>query len=177
MARIVQAVAAESKTPKGVIADHAFRVTMRIITLFAILLATSFSSQAECYDWPMRIVRGQLAYDADTIYIVMPGLPPEVEQMSVRVNGVDAPEIKGKCDDEKYQAKKGRAFVQDLLAGAGQVRFCNPKWGKYAGRVLADVKIDGADLAEILIKRGFGRAYHGERREGWCLGKQGARHN
>lgn len=177
MARIVQAVAAEGKAPEGVIVDHAFRGAMRIIALFVILLVAPFSSQAECYDWPMRVIRGKLAYDADTIYVMMPGLPPEIEQMSVRVNGVDAPEIKGKCDDEKDQAEKGRAFVQDLLAAAGQVRFCNPKWGKYAGRVLADVKIDGADLAGMLIEKGFGRAYHGERREGWCLGKQAARRN
>ncbi len=45
----------------------------------------------------------------------------------------------------------------------------NVKYGKYAGRVVADVKLEGGDsLADRIISQGLGREYHGGRREGWC---------
>ncbi len=138
-----------------------------VLALLALLMA--LPAYAECYDWPLRVgYQGRIAYDADTIYVMMPGLPPELEKMSVRVNGVDAPEIKGKCDLEKDLAKKARDYVLDLLIRANKVRFCEPKWGKYAGRVVADVMVDGKLLSELLIDNGLGRLYDGGKREGWC---------
>lgn len=45
----------------------------------------------------------------------------------------------------------------------------NVKHGKYAGRVVADVKLDGgANLADKIISQGLGREYHGGARKGWC---------
>ena len=45
-------------------------------------------------------------YDGDTITFTLPGLHPIIgEKISIRVNGIDTPEIKGKCDKEKYDAK------------------------------------------------------------------------
>ncbi len=44
------------------------------------------------------------------------------------------------------------------------------KRGKYAGRVVADVKLNNGDnLAAKIISQGLGREYHGGAREGWCL--------
>jgi len=138
-------------------------------TLLATVLffiATSSVAGATCYDWLLRTDRP--AYDGDTLYITMPGLPPELSEMLVRVAGVDTPEIKGKCEVEKTLAIQARDFVTQSLKEAHSVAFCNPKWGKYGKRVIADVVIDGKNLAATLIENGLGRPYGGGRRKGWC---------
>ncbi len=86
---------------------------------------------------------------------------------SVRLRGVDTPELRGKCEEEKEQARLARAFtIQALESGA---TLTEVKKGKYAGRVIATVTLAGGkDLAEELIAAGLGRAYDGGKREGWC---------
>ena len=133
--------------------------------LTAVLLLLPSVAGATCYDWPLR---NPSAHDGDTLRITMPGLPPELSAMLARVAGVDAPEIKGKCEAEVTAAIQARDFVIRSLAEARSVSFCNPAWGKYAGRVLADVMVDGKSLAATLIERGLGRPYGGERRKVWC---------
>ncbi len=145
----------------------AYRLILALLALLVLL--TAFQAQAECYDWPLRVgYQGRIAYDGDTIYVTMPGLPPEISAMSVRINGIDTPEIRGKCQAEKDMAVKARDYVLGLLSAAKTVQFCNPQWGKYAGRVVADVKVDGKLLSELLIENSLGRPYDGGKREGWC---------
>lgn len=136
--------------------------------LALVFLTLPSLSVADCYDWPLRSVDGREAYDGDTIRITMPGLPPELSEMLVRVPGVDTPEIKGKCEAENTRAIQARDFVTRSLAEAHTVSFCNPAWGKYGKRVLAEVMIDGKSLAATLIERGLGRPYDGGSRKGWC---------
>jgi micrococcal nuclease len=144
---------------------------MYLSTFTTLLLSflLSFPANADCYDWPLREGgSGRVAYDADTIYVSMLGIAPELEKMSVRVNGVNAPELRGKCDTEKKLAIKARDYVLVKLEKADRVSFCNPLWGKYAGRVVADVMVDNKSLSEMLIANGFGRLYDGGKRKSWC---------
>ena len=135
------------------------------VVLASLLLLVPSVAGATCYDWPLRTPP---AYDGDTLRITMPGLPPELSEMLVRVAGVDTPEIKGRCEAEKTLAIQARDFVIRSLGEARSVSFCNPKWGKYGKRVIAEVMLDGKSLAATLIERGLGRPYHGGRRKGWC---------
>jgi len=58
--------------------------------------------------------------------------------------------------------------VKSLILGE-VVQLENVKHGKYAGRVVAEVILDGGEnLADKIIQQGLGREYHGGRREGWC---------
>jgi|SaaInlStandDraft_2_1057019.scaffolds.fasta_scaffold108887_2 micrococcal nuclease len=89
-------------------------------------------------------------------------------ETQVRINGVDTPELRGKCDHERRLAKAARTFVLEHLANGG-VHLHDIHYGKYAGRVVARVVLaDGRDLAKALIKAGLGRAYTGGRRRPWC---------
>lgn len=54
-----------------------------------LVLIFPFLAAATCYDWPLRTVDGRAAYDGDTVYVTMPGLPPELAQMSVRALGIE----------------------------------------------------------------------------------------
>ncbi len=84
----------------------------------------------------------------------------------MRVNGVDTPEIRGKCQAEKDLAIRARDFVRGKVGE--RVRIANMKHGKYAGRVVADVLVDGERLSDMLITRGLGRSYEDGQRESWC---------
>ncbi|OKH87107.1 thermonuclease family protein [Thalassospira sp. TSL5-1] len=126
-------------------------------------------AHAACYDWPLRQRGGEYAYDGDTIYVLIPGLPGEIAQMSVRVRGVDTPEIRGKCTSEKQLASKARDYARQSLKQAKKVEFCEPEWGRYGGRVVASVRIDGRALDQELISAGLARPYDGKtKRAPWC---------
>ena len=117
------------------------------------------------YRWP--IVR---VIDGDTIEVdAGADMPPELARLSVRLRGVDTPEKGGraKCDAERRAARAATAFTAAAVAGGG-VTFRNLAWGTWAGRVLADVFVDGRSLADRLIIEGHGRAYDGGRRVPWC---------
>lgn len=107
-------------------------------------------------------------YDADTFRVDIDAWPPIVgKNVPIRVLGVDAPEIRGKCPSEKLAAKQARAFTLSSLSGATQIELRNIKRGKYF-RLLAEVYIDGNSLSEMLIDAGHARYYAGGKRERWC---------
>jgi len=78
--------------------------------------------------------------------------------MPVRVKGVDAPEIRGKCEEEKRQARQAKEFSRRLLLQTETVELRRIERGKYF-RLLADVYVDGESLAEQLINHGLARPY------------------
>lgn len=100
-------------------------------------------------------------YDGDTFKINLScSLSAYCDKVSVRVRGVDTPEIKGKTAREKELAKKAKAFTKDFLADK-PVTLRNCGRDKYF-RLLCDVSNgSGQDLARELIKRDLGYAYEG----------------
>lgn len=109
-------------------------------------------------------------YDGDTFYIEMPGLPPELRRIGVRVRGIDTAEIRGKCDREKHTVAGAKAFTTRMLKLSGNRVFLRGlKWDKYGGRVGADVFLsNGENLAQLMITQGYARPYTGGKRAGWC---------
>ena len=92
-------------------------------------------------------------YDGDTITFNLSGLHPNIgEKTSIRVNGIDTPEIKGKCEKEKYDAQQARDMVTDILKDSEQITLMNMEKGKYF-EVAADVIVDGKNLAGMLLDR------------------------
>ena len=88
----------------------------KIIVLFLpLLLCNALHSYAESYgDYQGAIYLQN--YDGDTIRFDLPGYPPIAgDDIRVRVNGIDTPEIKGKCEKEKYDAQQARDMVTDIL--------------------------------------------------------------
>ena len=136
-----------------------------IISFFLLAPATAWTDPAITGPVAAKVIR---VYDGDTFTVEAYPWPGITAKASVRVNGVDTPEIRGKCESEKRKAIAAREFVKWLVLG--EVVFLqNVKYGKYAGRVVADVKLKGGDsLADKIISQGLGREYHGGAREGWC---------
>jgi len=77
-----------------------------------------------------------------------------VELMSVQLFAplgfvsIDTPEIRGKCEKEKYDAKQAREMVADILKDAEQITLKRMERGKYF-RITADVIVDGENLATV----------------------------
>lgn len=107
-------------------------------------------------------------YDGDTMRVVASVWPGMTAESSVRVDGVDTPELRARCPEERDAALAARDAVRELVAGAAAVEITDPFHGRYAGRVVAGVLIDGEPLADMLIARGLGRPYDGGTRASWC---------
>ena len=108
-------------------------------------------------------------YDGDTITFNLPNLHPIIgKKIVVRVNGIDTPEIRGKCDQEKYDAEQAKGMVENLLKDAERIDLKNLQRGKYF-RIVADVYADGENLAEALVDSGMAVRYNGGKKNSrWC---------
>ena len=108
-------------------------------------------------------------YDGDTIRFDLPKYPPIAgDDIRVRVNGIDTPEIKGKCEKEKYEAQQAKEMVADILKDAEQIALKNMERGKYF-RIAADVIVDGENLADMLVEAGMAVRYNGGKKtKNWC---------
>ncbi|MGK2741724.1 thermonuclease family protein [Tepidicaulis sp. LMO-SS28] len=113
---------------------------------------------------PAHVVR---VVDGDTLDVRARIWLGQDVAVRVRIAGIDTPELRGKCAEEKARAKAAKLFL--IPVEGREVRLTNIHYGKYAGRVLADVADDArGDLANALIEAGFARAYDGGARSGWC---------
>ncbi|XOF33515.1 MAG: thermonuclease family protein [Candidatus Electrothrix sp. YB6] len=115
-------------------------------------------------------------YDGDTITVDLKGHHPLFgDNISVRVAGIDTPEIRGKCAQEKELAREAKQVVGQILQDARRIRLNNVRRGKYF-RIVADVKADRQDIAELLIDEGLAVPYDGGKKTyDWCRGKTGKR--
>jgi endonuclease YncB( thermonuclease family) len=87
---------------------------------------------------------------------------------TVRVRGIDAPEIKGKCDWEKEHAQMAKARMEDLTKN-NEIILTDIQRDKYGGRVIADVATPGvANVSSVMIHENLARPYFGKKRAGWC---------
>lgn len=117
------------------------------ILALALLLAPAAIAQS-----PARVI------DGDTIVV-------GVEH--IRIMGLDAPEIHGRCPYEVRLAARARQRMRQLVA--------NGVWLTTHGRdryrrTLAIVRdSQGRDVAQVMIAEGLARSYDGRtRRQSWC---------
>jgi len=107
-------------------------------------------------------------YDGDTFRVNIDSLPPLVgKNIPIRLEGVDTPEIQGKCQYEKDLAIKARDFVRSKLDNAKEIMLNNLKRGKYF-RIVADVTVDGVSLEKELLENELAYKYSGGKKSSWC---------
>jgi endonuclease YncB( thermonuclease family) len=54
------------------------------------------------------------------------------------------------------------------LVGNKELLLSEVKNDKYGGRIVANVKVGGVDIAQELLKKGLARVYNGEKKKSWC---------
>ncbi|MCW5211349.1 thermonuclease family protein [Desulfobulbus sp. TB] len=111
-------------------------------------------------------------YDGDTITVDIKDQHPLIgENIPIRVAGIDTPEIKGKCAQEKELAHEAKEVVYELFQHGRKVKLKNLRRGKYF-RIIADVYVGRRNLANVLIKKGLAVRYDGGTKGyDWCSSK------
>jgi len=120
-------------------------------------------------------------YDADTCRVNLPRNAFNDDwayelfghNIPIRVEGIDAPEIRGKCQKEKDLAYEARDMVRGLFENAQTITLTiddNPKEvrGKYF-RIVGRLKADGVDISDLLIQKNLAVPYDGGTKvKDWC---------
>jgi endonuclease YncB( thermonuclease family) len=109
-------------------------------------------------------------YDGDTVTVNIPGIHPFFgKKMSIRVNGIDTPEIRTKDKCEKVKGKLAKSIVFNLCSRAKSIKLKNVSKGKYF-RIVGDLYCDGKLVSQELIKKKLAVKYDGgtKTKVNWC---------
>ena len=135
-----------------------------ILILFNSIIA---ASNAEDYS-DVSVSRIIKVIDGDTFRADINELPDIIgKNIRIRILGINAPEINGKCAFEKELAIKARDFVQILLNNADLVVLKNLNRGNFF-RLLAEVIVDGKNLGELLVANDLAVRYQDKKKSSWC---------
>jgi endonuclease YncB( thermonuclease family) len=114
----------------------------------------------------IKIARVIKVYDGDTITIAS-YYPSHKERklykFSVRLSGIDCPEMRGASSTERKTAVIAKDFLHDLLYNQ-LVQLNNISLDKY-GRLLADVKLGDISCSELLIEKRLAVKYNGKKKK------------
>lgn len=153
---------------------------MKRLTLTLLLLLMPAIASCESGYMMMPILE---VYDGDTIKtkFSVTRMAPPLNMVSIRVNGVDTPEMpaksyretgklnRAKCVKEAELALKARDAVIEAIEDKRYMKVTNFRWGRNGGRIIGDVKINGIDIKTFLIENGYAVVYHGTgERQDWC---------
>lgn len=113
---------------------------------------------------PVRYAKVVKVYDGDTITVVSTldfevYQSPQLYKFSVRLHGIDTPEMKTKNENEKKLATIARDELRKQLDGK-IVELKNVATEKY-GRLLADVYVGDIHINEWMIAKGYAVKYNG----------------
>jgi micrococcal nuclease len=111
---------------------------------------------------PLKTGKVIRVYDGDTITIAsrVPGLyNSPIYKFSIRLNGIDAPEMTGKDADEKEIAIKARDALTAKILGR-EIRLENIQTEKY-GRLLTDIYFGNTHINKWMIEERYAVVYDG----------------
>lgn len=116
------------------------------------------------------VVRG--VHDGDTINVTLDSLPVPLNHASIRLRGIDTPEMgaRAKCDFERMLANLAKAYLASMIKPGDIITVTNLDWDKYGGRILGEV-IDGAgrNVNALMILNHHAEPYNGEGvKFNWC---------
>ena len=142
---------------------------MRVLSVICVLFLSPLMSAAEAKQvlpgpFPFELVE---VIDGDTFRARVDIWLGQSVTVKVRLQGVDTPEMNGKCAAEKKLARRAKAFAENWLK-TNQAQLVNVHYGTYAGRVLATAQIKNGDsLSAALLAENLAKPYRGRRAQ-WC---------
>ncbi len=147
-------------------------VSVVFLLLFSVAQAFGAANSDSCQheSSAFKCVKVLKNYDGDTLTVDIPHMHPLFgKAVSVRIAGIDTPEVKTKDQCEKAAGRAARNLVESLLKNAQRVDLLNVQRDKYF-RVLADVTVDGVLIKDILLKNKLAYSYDGgtKKQVNWC---------
>lgn len=109
-------------------------------------------------------------YDGDTFYIkVRADRCPNLlcKKVGIRLRGIDAPELKGACEQERIRAKEARNYLADRLKSGKTIVVKDVRKSIYS-RLIGTLYIGKTDIAKEMLAMGLVRPNQGEKRKSWC---------
>lgn len=135
---------------------------MRI--LFLIFFAALFGKQTY---GTLSVKEVKRVHDGDTFIADVAGVHPLIgDEISIRIKGIDAPEITDSRPEIKEKAINARDYLAARLRDAWSIQLENVERDKYF-RILADVTLDGVDIREELLNANLAKPYDGKTKSGW----------
>ena len=155
------------------------------IIVYSLIMTSVIQSSESVFNWDNVNLKDSITfkpmfttakvvkvYDGDTITVATPlhfdNSP--IYRFSVRLRGIDCPEIRTKNDNEKTCGKKAKQIMMDQVLNK-VVTFENVDYDKY-GRILADVFINGVNITQTLLEQRLAVEYNGGKKvspEDWLL--------
>lgn len=136
----------------------------KLIALLSLVPAVAFANP---YDMVVTKV-----IDGDTIKVDVSSwiLPEFGNEMSIRVNGIDTPEKgwRGKCEAEKALGEEATNFAKSVIKAGDTIQVNVIGWGKWGGRFIGEISVNGEDFAQMQIDRGYAKPYDGGTKTSWC---------
>lgn len=104
-----------------------------------------------------------------TLIKVIDGDTISMKRVVYRIEGINAPELRGQCEDEKRLAKEAKRYLSGLLQ-SGPISFSRSSTDRY-GRTLATFTVNGDDVGLRLVRDGLARTWTKKwngKRDHWC---------
>ena len=131
--------------------------------LLSLILFANIAQAETLYDY--RIVK---VIDGDTVNVMVDFLTRELGNIiSIRILGIDTPEMRGKCINEIEKAKEAKSYLKELIK-TDQYSIVIKGRDKYF-RILGDIKIKDKYVSQLMLEKGYARRYNGKEKQSWCI--------
>ncbi|MFA5866058.1 MAG: thermonuclease family protein [Phycisphaerae bacterium] len=146
-----------------------------IITCLFVLVCVSAIAKENIFKVPLKektygdaIVQEVTSiYDGDTFTVNIKDYPPIIgDRISVRVYGIDCPELKDKRSAIRDLALRAKQATVAELRGAKVIKLKNVRRDEHF-RILAEVEVDGHSLGKALLDGGYAKPYDGGTKTKW----------
>jgi endonuclease YncB( thermonuclease family) len=133
----------------------------------------SFLTSAERQTVPALAWRSCEAGPRDDTPCAVDGDTIRLAGETIRLHGLDAPELAGECEAERIAGRAARgALIAWLNAGpftlAEPVGRASDKYGRPLRILYRGLPGARSNAADTLVERGLARPYRGDARPGWC---------
>jgi len=99
-------------------------------------------------------------------FVVVDGDTLLLKGERLRLEGIDAPELKSRCPAVRSAALEAQSILTELLKASPVVALTEISGDKYYGRVVAALTLaDGSDPAAALLSAGLVNPYRGGRKK------------
>jgi len=124
-----------------------------LFTLNSLLISTTFAYG------DVKISKVISVYDGDTLRVNIDSFPDIIgKNIRIRIKGIDAPEIKGKCQKEIDLAIMARDYLRNAINKSNQIELRNIERGKYF-RIVGELYVNGENISEELLRKNLVQQY------------------
>jgi len=134
---------------------------------FIVVILSVFTIEAMARDEISGPVSAEIlrVVDGDTLLVEAQPWPQQKMEVYVRIRGIDAPELKSKCESIRAAGLDARDALETMAAQSSRIQLMRISGDKYFGRIVADViLLDGHSVADGLLLAGLVRTYDGGRK-------------